>query len=205
MKLVDTPRDDSEDKTRQRIVLYAQRVFFERGFRKVTVDELCAGMALSKRTFYKHFANRDELVEAVLWNSVSAPMQDIVTNLMTPAPAQTVLERHFQLLQRFLLTSISLPFMADIEDLMPELWARIEERRRAVVELVANLLERGQREGVLRPDLNPFVLTRVFQRLVTVVADPSFLRAEGLSMVETVKTMKTLVLHGVLADHDAKE
>jgi AcrR family transcriptional regulator len=169
------------------------------------VDELCAGMALSKRTFYKHFANRDELVEAVLWNSVSAPMQDIVTNLMTPAPAQTVLERHFQLLQQFLLTSISLPFMADIEDLMPELWARIEERRRAVVELVANLLERGQREGVLRPDLNPFVLTRVFQRLVTVVADPSFLRAEGLSMVETVKTMKTLVLHGVLADHDAKE
>jgi AcrR family transcriptional regulator len=192
-----------DEKTRQRIIAYAQRVFYERGFRRITVEELCAGMALSKRTFYKHFQNRDELVEAVLASFGMAIVPVIAENLLSDRPVREVLERHFQLIQEKLFGVISVTFAADLQAMMPEVWRNIEEMRGQIVALLARLVERGQREGALRPDIDAEVFGKVISRIVTTLAEPTFLISQGLTLPDVARTMRAVVLHGVVAQKEA--
>ncbi|MDP8256821.1 MAG: TetR/AcrR family transcriptional regulator [Candidatus Alcyoniella australis] len=194
-----------DDKTRQRIISYCWRVISERGFRKVTIEELCAGMALSKRTFYKHFANRDALVEALLTEILLPKMQMLYVNLLSDDPVRTVIERHFDLLQTEVFPVLSLRLMSDIQDMMPELWEQAVQGRATAIELLSKTLERGQAQGVVRPEINTDVLSRVVQRIVISVADPHFVLSQGLSMQDLVTTMRQVVLNGLLVPDQDKE
>jgi AcrR family transcriptional regulator len=54
------------DETRARIMDAAYILFRQRGYTRVTVDEISAAAGMTKRTLYSHFASKDALLEAVL-------------------------------------------------------------------------------------------------------------------------------------------
>ena len=58
------PRDSAP--TRRSILKAGFQLFFERGYARVSMDDIAAGASLTKRTLYYHFNSKDELVGAVL-------------------------------------------------------------------------------------------------------------------------------------------
>jgi AcrR family transcriptional regulator len=52
--------------TRQRILDAAYRLFRQRGFGRVSMDEIAAAARLTKRTLYHHFRSKDDLLADVL-------------------------------------------------------------------------------------------------------------------------------------------
>ena len=56
----------SADKTRQRILQAAYKLFRRKGFFRVGVDEIAAASGVTKRTLYYHFKSKDALLSAVL-------------------------------------------------------------------------------------------------------------------------------------------
>ena len=192
------PPASRDDRARARILASAGRLFAERGFRKITIDELCAGMAMSKRTFYKHFPGRDALVEAVLFDTIGAIVPNIMRNLDSADPVRQVFDRHFDILLNRLLPSLSVPFLADVQSLMPETWARIEALRAGIVTKLVGLLRRGQREGAIRDDVNPEVVGHIISALMASVANPSFALARGLSLPETGRALHAILYRGML-------
>jgi AcrR family transcriptional regulator len=57
---------------RQRIVDAADRLFYGQGIQAVGVDAVCAAAGVSKRTLYKYFPSKDELVAAYLARRAAA-------------------------------------------------------------------------------------------------------------------------------------
>ena len=49
-----------------RIIAFAHSLFMQRGIRAVSMDEIAAGLGMSKKTLYQFFADKDQLVEAVV-------------------------------------------------------------------------------------------------------------------------------------------
>ena len=58
------PRDST--KTRQRILDAAYELFRRKGYTRVSMDEIAAAAAVTKRTLYYHFQSKDQLLAAVL-------------------------------------------------------------------------------------------------------------------------------------------
>jgi AcrR family transcriptional regulator len=56
----------SSDATQQRILAGAYKLFYKRGFGRVSVDEIAKLAGITKRSLYYHFASKDELLTAVL-------------------------------------------------------------------------------------------------------------------------------------------
>jgi AcrR family transcriptional regulator len=73
---------------RERILDSAERLFYAQGIQRVGVDAVVAAAGVSKRTLYKHFHSRDQLVAATLerravWQppreaSAGAPLDEIL-------------------------------------------------------------------------------------------------------------------------------
>jgi AcrR family transcriptional regulator len=56
----------SSDETRTRILDAAYGLFRRRGYTRVSMDEIAAATAVTKRTLYYHYRSKDELLAAVL-------------------------------------------------------------------------------------------------------------------------------------------
>ena len=192
-------RPSRTEKTRKRIIAHGERVFRERGFRKVTGEELCAGLGMSKRTFYRYFPDRDALVVAVFDEYLEKYGPAILENLTSPGPVDEILRQHFDLLIQNVFSNVSTQMMVDVQVLIPELWDRIDQLRSGAVRIITELLRRGQQEGTIRRDIDPTVSGKVIQGILTNVAHPRFLVEQGLSFDQLITTFKDLLLLGVLA------
>jgi AcrR family transcriptional regulator len=58
------PRNSIE--TRKRILAVAYRLFYKKGFTRVSMDAIAAAAGVTKRSVYYHFDSKDALVSAVL-------------------------------------------------------------------------------------------------------------------------------------------
>ena len=52
--------------TRQRLIEYSTKRFYQGGFRNVGLDQILDEVGISKTAFYKHFESKDALMLAVL-------------------------------------------------------------------------------------------------------------------------------------------
>ncbi|MCK5457664.1 MAG: helix-turn-helix transcriptional regulator, partial [Melioribacteraceae bacterium] len=68
---------------KHKILLFASEKFFRDGFRKVSMDELAKEMKISKKTIYRHFASKEEIVEATvdsLQTNLKRAIDQIINN-----------------------------------------------------------------------------------------------------------------------------
>ena len=64
MAAVQSLRDRNRTATRARITDAAMALFLKQGFEATTVDDIAAAAAISRRSFFNHFASKDDVVTA---------------------------------------------------------------------------------------------------------------------------------------------
>jgi len=54
----------TDTEVRERIISYAREHFMHEGFSKVTLDEIATELGMSKKTLYKYFEDKEDLLRA---------------------------------------------------------------------------------------------------------------------------------------------
>ncbi|MEU1283719.1 TetR family transcriptional regulator [Kitasatospora sp. NPDC005856] len=165
-------RERKKQQTRYALIQAAHVLFLRQGFAHTTVDEIASAVDVSQRTFFRYFANKDEVALAVM-----AVAEDYFIECLRHRPAE---ETPLQALRASIVKAwrdlgseesagpgsihSALELMRMIEETPPLLAAhlrRVTEQERLVVQVLA------EREG-LDPaeDLRPAVLAAVFGSLL---------------------------------------
>ncbi|MFD7641006.1 TetR/AcrR family transcriptional regulator [Kitasatospora sp. NPDC059795] len=76
-------RERKKQRTRDALVDAAHRLFLRQGYGKTTVDEIAASVEVSQRTFFRYFANKEEVALAVL-----ADAEETFLTLLRARPAE---------------------------------------------------------------------------------------------------------------------
>jgi AcrR family transcriptional regulator len=76
-------RDAKKAATRRALVEHAVALFCERGFEKTTVDDIVAAAGCSQRTFFRHFAAKEDVV----FDGVPERLDDLA-ELLAHVPAE---------------------------------------------------------------------------------------------------------------------
>jgi AcrR family transcriptional regulator len=121
------------------LILDAALVEFERhGFRRVALDDVAKRAGVSRTTIYRRFANRDELVGAVIERENVALFADIARELKTSGPQSNYYVEAFTLsIQRFRRHRVLNQMMVDEPALVMEL---MHQHYGAAVERMADAL-----------------------------------------------------------------
>lgn len=55
------------DTVKENIIQVAGEQFHRMGIRNVSIDDVCAELRMSKKTFYQHFSKKEDLIDSVIF------------------------------------------------------------------------------------------------------------------------------------------
>jgi len=193
------PRNRANDSIRQRIVDAARTHFFSHGFRSVTMDDLAEELGISKKTLYRHFPGKIDLLEAVLadkFAGVEARLEEVTR--AHPHNFAATLHELLAWTQREL-DEIKPPFVRDMRQKAPQVFKIIERRRAALIErFFGRLFTEGQQTGMVRKDVPTKLIIEILLAIVQAIMNPPKMEELGMMPKEGFTGILKIVLEGVL-------
>ena len=187
--------------TRSRIVAAARAMFFQRGFLRVTADDIAAELGISKATLYKVFSSKEEMLGAVV-REVMNEMLGRVERLLGDDSLGFV--EKMVALFTFVGTQLSQfgpLFIRDIQKSAPRIWKEIDEfRRDNIFRNFKVILEAGRREGFFRDDVDLDLLFQMFISLIQEFVNPAAILRSGRSPAATFESVIKVFFQGILTD-----
>ena len=146
---------------KDRILHQAAALFMRNGIKSVSMDDIAASMAMSKKTLYKWFANKDEMVHAVMARHLDDTQRDCVRLLDQSASAIDELFRMMGWMrQQF--SDVHPSIFYDLQKFYPVTWQLwVAHKYEYILAQITDNLRRGMAEGLYRADLDVDVLARL--------------------------------------------
>ncbi len=194
---------DIEDK--QRIVEVASKRFRQVGISKVTLDEIASELGMSKKTMYKFFPSKEDLLSAVvhgMMNGLRAKVESIV--LSNKSFTEKLPEILGHLGREIGMTSKQ--FLIDLQRFTPELWKEMDEfRRQRILTNVRQLFVQAKEENIFRGDVNIDLFLLIFVNSVQNIVTPQVLSEQSFSMNEALGGIFKIIFLGVMTDEARKQ
>ncbi|HDR67633.1 MAG TPA: TetR/AcrR family transcriptional regulator [Bacteroidaceae bacterium] len=154
-----------EPKKKTAIVQAADELFRQFGFKKVTVEEICEMAGVSKMTFYKYFANKNELIK-YLWqkmiNDSWAKLDELENN-------ETSFQEKVQLILKLKEEATSTmgdQYIKDYLNIVPELQDFYNQILADVMQRFMKIIKLAQEKGEVRKTLRPEFFFAVVNQLM---------------------------------------
>jgi len=199
-----TSKQDTE--LRERIVEHSRRRFMQYGFSSVTTDELAAELGISKKTLYKHFRSKEDLLRV----SLLEMMQE--TELLIKG---TILDSDLSFVQKLKkliatvrkrIAPIQLPLIRDMQRLAPSVWSELEEfRRRVIVGAYRDVIRSGVDEGIISRDTDHELLMIMLRTLMDGMINPQVMSDMSHSVSEVYEFIMDVIFVGILTDNSRIE
>lgn len=190
----------SDLKDQERIMEAAREKFFEQGFMKVTVDEIASDLGMSKKTLYKFFPSKEDLVRKAIHfmlRQVNARIEAIVKS---EKPFVEKMSELLVLIGR-MWGRAGRQFPIDIKKHFPDLWKEVETfRRERILTNMQQMFLQAKQEGVLRDDVRPELLMLMFLCCVEGILNPTTLSEHSFSLTEAFRGIFKTLFEGSMTD-----
>jgi AcrR family transcriptional regulator len=189
---------------KQRIVDVASKQFMESGISKVTLDEVAAELGMSKKTMYKFFPSKEDLLKTIvhtMMNGVRLRVEAVINTdkpFVEKAPELLAIIGHQ-------ISIMSKQFLFDLQRFTPQLWKEIDDfRRQRILTTVRKMFIQAQEEGVFRKDLDIELFILVFTSSVQGIVNPQTLSQQSFSAQEALHGIFRIIFEGAMTEEARK-
>jgi len=144
------------------ITIKSAELFMKYGVRSITMDDVAKHLGMSKKTIYKHFADKTDLIKTCVDYNIEHHSQCIKQKYNSDENAIDVLLSVHKMVNT-MLKNINPSFEYDLEKYYPEIYLMIKEKRAEnMISSISKNLEKGQKEGLYRANMDIEIITKLF-------------------------------------------
>ncbi|QQS35257.1 MAG: TetR/AcrR family transcriptional regulator [Ignavibacteriales bacterium] len=201
-KLKITSEDQNPEKIR--IVNFASEVFLRDGFFKISMDRIASDLHISKKTIYKFFSTKEELVEAVISNFITSASSRIESVMDANETSLTKALKLFEIMGSIAMR-LSDNWIKDIKIHTPDLWEKIDEfRTKKAFAVLGNIIRQGQTEGMII-DKPAELIIYLFVNSIRSIVNPDFLFYQKFNYKEAFQHSFEILFNGILTQKGKKQ
>lgn len=186
--------------TKDRILWGFKELALDQGFYYATMDALANQLNMSKRTIYRYFASKDDLVAAVM-QAFMAETEEMMAShldqLHHPVDKITALVKLFS--QRS--EEINTKMLTDLQQHYPHIWGQVEQFREKKLTTIVNALVAGSEQGLIKK-INPVIVTASILATVRAVINPTFLLENNITLDQAFQAIFDTLLYGIVEQDD---
>jgi len=187
-----------KDLMEEKILLYASDRFFKKDLR-ITMESVAKDLSISKKTLYKYFKNRDDLLNGVV-ALFKKEISDIFESTFKGNKNSFIamFETLAQLVPKLLDIRMGHFFLEDIKRINPKLWKNIKEfRSNQINKYIPLAIRSGIKGGYIRKDINAHVASLIFFSSVDNIVNPDFLMDSSVSGKDAIKELLSIFFYGI--------
>lgn len=191
----------SDLELKERILSAAREYFFTNGFSKVTMEEFSHSIGMSKKTIYKFFPSKDELVKVItheklvnIHNRCEGYRNDSSMEFIDRIKSTIgYLTTEMQMMKP--------QFYIDVQRNMPDLWKEVDNfRNEKVSNDFALMVQQGVDLGIFRSDVNVQVFVLMYANAMRSIVNPETLSHLPLNLSQAYQAAITVFFEGMMTD-----
>ncbi|PZX49131.1 TetR/AcrR family transcriptional regulator [Algoriphagus chordae] len=192
----------------------AYKLFLEKGYRHTTMDDIAQLLGMSKKTLYKYYPGKLELLGAsfeVTKTKLTAKVEAIVDNRYISFPLKL---KSTLTVMASLLGPINPELFEDLREHAPEIWEDLEQYiNESAYTRFKQLLDQGISEGLVNPSVNVNLVVMLYATAVQSLMDPKFISQfpgpiqKGMKIphADIYDQAITIIYNGILTDEARNE
>ena len=191
------------DSEQQKILEFCKGYFLENGFYKTTMDEIAAQLRMTKKTIYKYYPAKDDLIKETVLGFFEFHKGNVLKIIDDNSGAVTKLYSIFNYIGK-MISKINEKFIRDIQTHMPDLWKDIDTFRTKMMMLnIGKIIEQGKIEGVFI-DKPSAIITSIFTSSVRGIINPEFIMNNKFSIKTALEETIEIVMNGIMTGKGKK-
>jgi AcrR family transcriptional regulator len=192
---------NDEKEIKERILNKATEMFFQFGFLKVTMDEIAAGLGMSKKTLYKFYPGKEYLLKE-MFHGLKCEIEEYITELWSDEDMDFVIK--LKKLMNFIGSHSSKfrgPLMEDVQKYNPEIWKEVQEfRRKNSQEKFSSLINEGIEKGIFRKDIDQSIIVMTYINAIQAIITPELLSQMPYSANQVFEALGKIIFEGILTN-----
>ena len=186
-----------------KIIEQIEDKLFREGFYKTTMDDVASELGMSKKTIYKFFPSKEDLVMAIAKHFMNSLKNKIVPALNSDKNA---IEKLAELINILATASekVSTKRMEEMKKHFPGLWNEIDSfRTRMMFGNITKVIEQGKAEGLFIDFPTPIVMNILVASIRNVV-NPDFILNNNFSIIEAARSAFKIIIGGIVTEKGKK-
>lgn len=193
-----------ELETKEKILEGVEALFMKYGVRSVTMDDIARHLAISKKTLYQHFADKDDLVykmsESFLertFRQYEAIARDSKNSIEELSKISVCMKHDMEHLNPSMLF--------DLQKYHPKAWNLwIDHKTKVITESVIRNIRQGVDDGYFRPEINPEVMAITRLILIENAFDARMFPRDKFNFADVQSQLFEFFVHGLCTDKGKK-
>ncbi|MDY6793958.1 MAG: TetR/AcrR family transcriptional regulator [Actinomycetota bacterium] len=185
------------DERSRKILIEAESMAFEVGYRRFNMDELAQRLRMSKKTIYEYFSSKDELFASALNRRAGKILERVDEIMDLEEDAMTklyLMSKHVE----DEVSNIKPSLVEEVETFFPDVFDVYGEFYRRIVGALTRIIDEGAVSGEFRSDVNPVVFAYMVQGIVDLSSNPYLLIESGLSLEEVYAAFMKILMEGIV-------
>ena len=195
----------TELELRDVILEHARNVFLARGFSKVTVDEIASQLGISKKTLYKSYPSKEELLRASLHSMMRSAGWELERIVSSDKPLVEKLATAMMTMGSYI-SRLRKESIIDLQRFAPTIWKELDKfRQEHIVSRLVAMVAQARMENLLRPEVHEEVVIQMLIHSIQGIVNPEVLITHSFSAEQATRSIITVIFQGALTDSARKE
>lgn len=166
---------------KQEIIEKVKDLYKTYGIKSVTMDDVAQNLAISKKTLYQFFQDKDDLVSSVV--ECDFEQKNLQTYLESDNLSAIEEVFEYYKMQIRMIKDHKPSFIYDLRKYYPEIYSKVQQRmRNRILNVTMSNLRKGKKEGIYRNDIDEEIIARLnLMRIEGIMSGEFFQPGEGLS------------------------
>lgn len=155
---------DKKDKTREHILQVSYPLFAEKGFKQISMKDICQVSGMSRGGLYSHFSSTAQIFEEILKQITSSTTLDFQSQIANGVSATDILKKSFKQLEKEMLSPSDSLSLAIFEYSQTVDSALIQKLNKEAEEKWSSLFRYGIKKGefLAEADIQALVNTLLY-------------------------------------------
>lgn len=190
-----------DDQTK--IIEQIEDKLFKEGFYKTTMDDVASELGMSKKTIYKFFPSKEDLVLAIAKHFMNRMKSKILPALNSDKNAVEKLSELIKILAGAS-EKISNKRMEEMKRHFPGIWNEIDSfRTKMMFENITKIINQGKAEGLFIDYPTSIVMTILVVSVRSIV-NPDFILNNSFSIIEGARFTFKIIIGGIVTEKGKK-
>jgi len=186
-----------------KIIDYSEEKFFKDGFYKTTMDEVASELRMSKKTIYKFFPSKEDLVMAIAKHFMKKLKGKILPALNSDKNAIEKLGELITILAG-VSDKISTKRMEEMKRHFPSIWNEIDKfRTEMMFGNITKVINQGKKEGLFLDYPTSIIMNMLVASIRTIV-NPDFILHNNFSIIEAARSAFKIIIGGIVTEKGKK-